>query len=237
VLNGIDERAWDPARDMALARRYDAKSLGTKRELRALLQRELGLVEQTAAPLLGLVGRLTWQKGIDLLLGAMPVLLASGVQLAVLGSGEPALAVALGELAALHPGQVVHHQGYDEALSHRIFAGADLFAVPSRFEPCGLTQIYGMRYGTPPVVRRTGGLADTVIDDDDHPGAGTGFVFDAPDPAALAGALMRAVSAWFDRERFVAIQRRGMAQPFGWLQGAQEYRRIYAEAMRARAGA
>lgn len=236
VLNGIDERAWDPARDMALPRRYDAKSLTTKRELRLSLQRELGLLEQSSAPLFGLVGRLTWQKGIDLLLSAIGPQLAEGAQLAVLGSGEPALVESLAELVAAHPGQVAHRQGYDEALSHRIFAGADLFCVPSRFEPCGLTQIYGMRYGTPPIVRRTGGLADTVIDDDEQPAAGTGFVFDAPSPAALAEALARAAAAWRDRERFLAIQRRGMAQPFGWLRGAEDYRRIYAEAILARAG-
>ena len=236
ILNGIDERTWDPARDMALPRRYDSKSLGTKRELRTALQRELALQEDANVPLLGLVGRLSWQKGIDLLIEAMGPVLAEGGQLAVLGSGEPALALALAKLVAAHPGQVAHRQGYDEALSHRIFAGADLFCVPSRFEPCGLTQIYGLRYGTPPIVRRTGGLADTVIDDDEHPGEGTGFVFDAPSPVALADALTRAIAAWRARERFAAIQRRGMMQTFGWARGTADYRRVYAEAMAARAG-
>jgi starch synthase len=201
------------------------------------LQRELGLQEQSSQPLFGLVGRLTWQKGIDLLLEAMAPVLAEGGQLAVLGSGEPELVAALAKITAAHPGQVVHRQGYDEPLSHRIFAGSDLFCVPSRFEPCGLTQIYGLRYGTPPIVRRTGGLADTVIDDDEFPGEGTGFVFDPPSPLALADALTRAIAAWRARDRFMGIQRRGMAQPFGWLRGAEDYRRIYAEAILARAAA
>ncbi len=233
ILNGIDDRAWDPANDAALAQHYDASSLGDKQLCRRALQRELGLQEQPDAPVLGLVGRLTWQKGIDLLLGGIDVALAQGAQLAMLGSGEPELESALAQRVAAHRGAVALRRGYDEALSHRIFAGADLFLVPSRFEPCGLTQMYAMRYGTPPVVRRTGGLADTVRDEDEHPGAGTGFVFDAPEPGAFAAALQRAITTWRDRPHFEAVQRRGMAGHYGWARGAAAYRRVYEEAIAA----
>ncbi len=231
ILNGIDEATWDPRHDAALPARFDANHLEDKQRCRAALQRELGLAPQTHAPVLGLVGRLTWQKGIDLVLEAVEVSLAQGAQLVVLGSGEPALEQALDQLVALHPLAVAHRRGYDEALSHRIFAGADLFLVPSRFEPCGLTQMYAMRYGTPPVVRRTGGLADTVIDEDERPGAGSGFVFDAPTAPALAAALQRATSTWRDRAHHEDVQRRGMARAFGWREGAGAYRRVYREAI------
>lgn len=234
ILNGIDERTWDPAADAALGVRYDADHLAGKQAARAALQREVGLDVQNTAPVFGIVSRLTWQKGIDLVTVGIAPVLAAGAQLVVLGSGEPGLEAALAGLAAEHPGRVVLRRGYDEALSHRIFAGADFFAVPSRFEPCGLTQMYAMRYGTPPVVRRTGGLADTVIDDDETDGAGTGFVFDAPTAEACAEALLRATAAWHTPGRHAGVQRRAMAQRHDWRSSAAAYRSIYAEAIAAR---
>jgi starch synthase len=228
VLNGIDTQVWDPSHDPALEVGYDAEHLDDKRRLRTSLQRELGLVPQTAAPVFGLISRLTWQKGIDLLLESWPTVHALGAQLVVLGSGEPGIEQALAELAAAHPGRVAFVCGYDEALSHRIYGGVDVLCVPSRFEPCGLTQMYAMRYGTPPLVRHTGGLADTVADGD------TGFVFGPPTAAACTDALVRATLAYEDRPGFAAMQRRAMAEPHDWSASAAAYRRIYREAIALR---
>ena len=229
ILNGIDDQAWNPARDAALAQTYDAGDslLAGKAACKADLQRQLGLDLTPAAPMVGMVGRLTGQKGVDLLLSALPQLLSTGGQLAVLGSGEPALQLALHSAAAHHPGRVAFVQGYDEALSHRLIAGVDLLAVPSRFEPCGLTQMYAQRYGTPPIVRRTGGLADTVLDADAHPDAGTGFSFEAPSTDSLLDALMRAVSCYRDRPRLQAVQRRAMSLTRGWTKAAKPYAELY----------
>jgi starch synthase len=228
VLNGIDTHVWDPSGDPALAVHYDAQHLDDKTRLRAALQRELDLSPQDHAPIFGVVSRLTWQKGLDLLLEAWPAAQGLGAQLVVLGSGEPGLEQAITQLALQHPGRVAFVRGYDDALSHRIFAGVDVLCVPSRFEPCGLTQMYAMRYGTPPLVRHTGGLADTVTDDV------TGFVFGPPSAAACADALVRATVAYEDRDRFRAMQRRAMAEPHDWSASADEYRRIYREAIAVR---
>jgi starch synthase len=230
VLNGIDLEAWNPATDPAITHHYDVDRLAAKAACRASLQAELGLRAQHDAPVLGLVSRLTWQKGIDLWLGAMPRALANGAQLVVLGSGEPGLEAAASALASAYPGEVAVRHGYDDPLSRRIFAGADLFGVPSRFEPCGLTQMYAMRYGTPPVVRRTGGLADTVLDADARPD-GNGFVFEAPTVEACSEAIDRAIAAYRDRERFVALVRRGMAERHDWGKGAASYAAVYRDAI------
>ena len=234
VLNGIDTRTWNPATDPALGVPYDLDHLAGKAAARLGLQSELGLAPQNTAPVFGVVSRLTWQKGIDLFLAASAAVLAEGAQLVILGSGEPALELAVAELAAAHPGRVAVRRGYDEGLSHRIFAGADLLCVPSRFEPCGLTQLYAMRYGTPPVVRNTGGLADTVADDDARPGAGTGFVFDPPTAEGCAQAMLRACAAWRDTSRFSALQRRAMTQRHDCSASAGVYLDIYREAIASR---
>jgi len=230
ILNGIDTKLWDPARDPHLPVKFDVHDLALKDHVKLALQSELGLVLDAGAPLFGMVGRLAWQKGIDLLLAAIPRLLARGGQLAVLGSGDDALEAALQRAAEQHPGRIAYRWGYDDPLAHRIVAGADAFVMPSRYEPCGLTQLYAMRYGTVPVVRRTGGLADTVIDLDSHPSTGTGLSFDPPTGTALGDAIDRAVSAWTDKPRWHALQRRGMAQDFGWERGAAAYRDVYAAA-------
>ncbi len=229
ILNGIDDRVWDPARDDALVAAYDARQLDGKAACKRALQAELGLDVRADALLLVVVSRLTGQKGLDLLLAALPELQAAGVQVAVQGTGEPALEAAFVMAQQAHPGRVQVHRGYDEARAHRLVAGADAIAVPSRFEPCGLTQLYGLRYGTLPVVRRVGGLADTVQDDgDDAAGQGTGFVFDAATPTALAQAVLRAArlhatapQAW--RARML----RAMARPLGWRDAAAHYLDLY----------
>jgi starch synthase len=231
IVNGVDIEVWDPRTDAHLSRHYGDDDLEQgKRESKRALQDELGLTTDGDGPLFGLVGRLTAQKGIDLVLGALPSLREAGAQLAVLGSGEPALEQALQAASAKHRGAVAYRWGYDEPLSHRIIAGSDMLLVPSRFEPCGLTQMYAMRYGTPPVVRRTGGLADTVLDADAS-ALGNGFTFEPPNAVALAGAIDRAIAAWTRRERWRAIQRRGMATDHGWDRPATRYRAVYRDAL------
>jgi starch synthase len=230
ILNGIDTAMWDPATDPHLPAKFDSDDLALKDHVKLALQAELGLTLDAGAPLFGLVGRLAWQKGIDLVHGVVPRLLARGGQLVVLGSGDPALEAALARTAEQHPGRIAYRWGYDEPLAHRIVAGADMFLMPSRYEPCGLTQLYAMRYGTAPVVRRTGGLADTVIDIDEDPASGTGVLFDPPTVLALGNAIERAITTWIDKPRWRELQRRGMAQDFGWERGAADYRAVYRSA-------
>ncbi|MBV1860554.1 MAG: glycogen synthase GlgA [Nannocystaceae bacterium] len=228
LLNGIDEAAWDPRTDRALHAAFGPQSLGARATNKQALQRHFGLDEAASVPLVGLVSRLSDQKGIDLLLAALPALLRSPLQLVVLGSGDPALEAALRELAQQHPTRVGVHIGYDEGLSHQVFAGSDLFAVPSRFEPCGLTQMYAMRYGALPVVRDTGGLADTVTD---VSAGGCGFTFEAPDADALREAVERALEVYGNRGRWAALQRQAMQRSFGWGTAARDYRDVYSAAI------
>jgi starch synthase len=228
ILNGIDDEVWNPATDPAIAERYDAERPQGKRACRRALQQELGLEGDDDALLLTVVSRLTAQKGLDLVLGALPALVAQGVQLAVQGTGDPSLEAAFTIAQRSHPGRVQVCIGYDEARAHRLIAGADAIAVPSRFEPCGLTQMYGLRYGTLPLVRRVGGLADTVSDVQ-QPG-GTGFVFDDATPAALAACVARAVALKRDGAAWQAAMARGMAQQLSWGGPAREYLALYDEA-------
>lgn len=223
ILNGMDREAWDPATDRCLPANYSQRAPAGKAVCRTALLRELGLEE--GGPLLASVGRLAGQKGLDLLLPLVPSLVGDGWRLAVLGTGEPALEQALHAAAAAHPGRVAFAARFDEALSRRFYAGADAFAMPSRFEPCGLAQLYALRYGTPPVVRRTGGLADTVTDAAE-PG-GDGFVFDEATPEALGAALGRAIEAWREPGRWSSLARRGMAADYGWDVPAAAYEELY----------
>jgi len=230
VLNGVDGAVWDPATDASLATRYSATQLQGKAACKRALQTELGLAVKPDVPLFGLVSRLTSQKGLDLLLGALPGLLRRGGQLALQGSGDSALEAAFVAAAQAHPDAVAVRIGYDEALAHRLIAGVDAILVPSRFEPCGLTQLYGLRYGTLPVVRRVGGLADTVVDASDdavQADRATGFSFDAATPAALDTAIQRAIAAHADPARWTALMRRAMAQDFSWTEAAQKYMALY----------
>ena len=240
ILNGVDGEVWNPATDAALAARYDAAALGGKARCKAALQAELGLALDAAAPLFGVVSRLTPQKGLDLVLGALPALLAEGAQLALQGSGEPALEAAFAEAERAHPARVATRAVYDEALAHRLIAGSDAILVPSRFEPCGLTQMYGLRYGSLPVVRRIGGLADTVADATPQAlreDRATGFVFDAATPAALGQALARAAALYRRPAEWQRVMRRAMAADFSWDGAAAAYLELYAGAIAAREGA
>lgn len=233
ILNGIDARAWNPARDPHLAERYSPKRLKGKLANKLALQRELGLEVGGDRALLGTVGRLVEQKGVDLLLEALAQIMQHDVQLAVLGTGEARFEQRLREMAARFPGRLAVLIGYDELLAHRITAGADIFLMPSRFEPCGLNQMYSQRYGTVPVVRRVGGLADTVIDatpENLRNGTATGVVFDPPDPQALVAAVARALALYADKKRWRRLMLAGMRRDFSWEHSAREYLRLYQQA-------
>jgi len=230
ILNGIDAGVWDPAHDTALARPYHRADLSGKAVCKAALQAELGLPVDPDVPLVLALSRLTAQKGLDLLLGALPILLEQGAQLAVQGTGDPGLEAALLRAASAYPGRLAVLIGYDEARAHRLMAGADLLVVPSRFEPCGLTQMYALRYGTLPLVRTTGGLADTVAGEgDEHPNGleRNGFTFTEPTAAALRAALTQALTTWRDEAQRRTLQWAGMGQDFSWTASALAYRALY----------
>jgi starch synthase len=227
ILNGADYEIWNPERDIHLPATYSAESLAGKRACKAELQRQLGLPVRADVPLCGSISRLTDQKGFDLILGALPSLLERDMQYVVLGSGDPRFESAFAELAAKHPKKVAVRIGYDEQLSHRIEAGCDLYVMPSRFEPCGLNQMYSLRYGTPPIVRATGGLDDTIVDFDPRTRSGTGFKFEKYEVAALADTWRRALAAWANSDDFTALIKRCMAQDFSWTRSAEAYSRLY----------
>jgi starch synthase len=230
ILNGIDTAVWNPAADPLLACNYEVGTLEGKARCKAALQAEAGLQPSETAPLLLALSRLTQQKGLDLLLRSLPDWLAMGGQLVIQGSGDPALQQSFQDAARDHPGRVAAFIGYDEARAHRLVAGADLIAVPSRFEPCGLTQLYGLRYGTVPVVRRVGGLADTVHElagSNGNLAAANGFIFERDDPSELTQALRRAVSAWRDPAQRLALQHAGMTQDLSWATPARAYASLY----------
>ena len=230
ILNGVDAAVWNPATDSGLVSPFDAADLGGKARCKAALQAELGLAVRGDAPLFGVVSRLSSQKGLDLVLGALPMLLASGGQMALQGSGEPELERAFVAAARASPGQVGVRIGYDEAFAHRLIAGSDVIMVPSRFEPCGLTQLYGLRYGTLPLVRRVGGLADTVVDATDEnrrAARATGFVFGPANAAALESALVSVFSLYGRPDAWRAMMRTAMARDFSWAEAAARYLSLY----------
>ena len=230
ILNGVDYGVWNPATDEALAARYTSSRLAGKRACKTALQERFRLAQKSDALLFGVVSRLTEQKGLDLLLGALPEIVSRGGQLVVLGTGDPALEAGLLRVAHSHPDAVAVERGFDEPLAHAIVAGSDVIAVPSRFEPCGLTQLYALAYGSLPLVHRVGGLADTVVDaslenlaDD----LATGFVFERFEPEALVGAIRRAFALHARRVEWKAAQQRAMRQDFGWGASAQRYLDLY----------
>jgi len=230
ILNGVDDAVWNPATDAAIARVYSPGQMAGKAACKAALQSECGLEPQTRAPLFAVVSRLTEQKGLHLVAEVVPEILRRGGQLVLLGNGDAALEAAFAGVAQAHPRQIAVRQGHDEALAHRIFAGSDVTLVPSRFEPCGLTQLYSLKYGSLPLVRRTGGLADTVVDstlEDLAEERATGFVFERFDAIDLTRALRRAFTLWQQPRAWRAVRARGMAQRFGWDSAAASYLALY----------
>jgi starch synthase len=218
ILNGLDQGIWSPATDATLAAPYDATNIGGKAACRADLLARVGLDPADPSPVLGVIGRLDPQKGFDLVAGAARRLVVSGARLVVLGSGDASLLEGVRAEAARSPGRIAVLERFDRELSRRIYAGADLFLMPSRFEPCGQGQMIAMRYGTPPVARRTGGLADTIIDLCVDPAGGTGFLFDDATPEALAAAVERALRVFTaaDRGPWQALVARAMAVDWAW---------------------
>lgn len=230
ILNGIDTRVWNPATDEFLAQCYTADSLELKVVNKTALQRELGLPVQSDRPLLGMVGRLTEQKGLELLLPVLEELMAMPAQVVILGRGDPGYEQRLKAQAVARPDAMAVVLDYDEGLAHRIEAGADIFLMPSLFEPCGLNQLYSLRYGTPPLVRAVGGLADTVLDANEGnlaTGEATGFVFQEPTATALVQAVQRAVDLWHDAGSWQRLQRQAMSKDFSWRSSAVEYQELY----------
>jgi starch synthase len=230
ILNGIDLEAWDPQTDTTITSRYSGRTIARKAANRTTLEEHFGLAARPRTPLFCVISRLTRQKGIDLLIDALPRLVARGARLVVLGTGEADLEAALVEAARSCPESVAVRIAYDETLSHQMQAGSDAILIPSRFEPCGLTQLYGLRYGTLPVVARTGGLADTVIDANVAAvaaGVATGFVMDEVNAASLARVIDRVVDAFGDHRLWQAMQRAAMRHPVGWETSAQGYADLY----------
>ncbi len=230
IINGLDNDLWNPATDTDLPAQFSATDLLGKRACRAHLCTELGLDQE--GPVLAMVSRLDAQKGFDLLAAAMPGLLNMGARVCILGTGDKRLVGELQQLASHNPGRLTVVDRFDRSLARRMYAGADSFLMPSLFEPCGQSQMIAMRYGTPPIVRFTGGLVDTVIDADYQPDAGNGFGFGPADPVALVEAVGRAMAAYADRDRWAAIQQRAMAADFSWRGPAQEYVAAYEQLTR-----
>jgi starch synthase len=230
ILNGIDTTVWDPASDPLIAAPFDAARPGDRALNKRALQERLGLNVDPDAQLFGIVSRLTWQKGLDLVLDRLGTLLSSGAQLAVLGSGDPGLAEGFGLAAIGNPGRVAIAHGYDESLAHLIQAGSDVILVPSRFEPCGLTQLCALRYGAIPLVGRVGGLADTIIDANDvarAAGIGTGVQFAPVTGERYDAALLRMADLWRDKPYWKKMQKNAMKTDVSWQRPAAAYAALY----------
>ena len=235
ILNGVEYAQWNPAKDDCLTHQYNVYSLRYKAFNKLDLQKRVDLPANRDIPLIGLVGRLVEQKGFDLLLDALPTLLNQPMQIVVLGSGDKTLEKSLRQATIDYPQQLAAHIGYSEPLAHQIEGGADMFLMPSRYEPCGLNQIYSLRYGTVPIVRRTGGLADTVVDASDDAirnGTASGYVFDEPEPAALIDAINRALVDFTQYPRiWKKLVFNGMQQDFSWRRSAKQYLTLYQQAL------
>jgi starch synthase len=231
ILNGVDYDEWDPRSDRYLAAHYSPEDTSGKRACKADLLRAFGLPEFPDLPLVGVTSRLVWQKGFDVVAGAWWDWLQRPLRMVVLGTGERGIEEGLRHLQHRDPDRFSVRIAYDEALAHRVMAGADIFLMPSRSEPCGLTQMYAMRYGTVPVVRSAGGLVDTVEPFDAALGRGTGFRFDTPDGTGLMWAVDRALEAWKDPAAWRGLMQRAMARDFSWEGSARQYVDLYRRAM------
>jgi len=236
IVNGIDTDIWSPSKEPMLAERYDAASVAVgKARCKAWLQQKAGLSQRADVPLFAQIGRLVPQKGWDLLAEVSDRLLERDVQMVVLGEGHPKHHAMLEDLARRHAGRFWAYLGFSDELAHQIEAGADLFLMPSLFEPCGLSQLYSLAHGTVPLVRATGGLADTVVDaNPENLAAGTanGFVFTEPSPQALWLTIERALALWPDRQTWLRLIRTGMSADWSWDHSAREYEELYQEIQR-----
>lgn len=237
IVNGIDTESWNPATDQYLVAPYHASDLAGKARCKKALQRELGL-RPLKCPLLGVIARLTSQKGIDLVIDVLPELMELDVQVVILGTGEPHYEQQVGELAQRYPGKIAVRNVFDEGLAHRIEAGADMFVMPSRYEPCGLSQLYSLRYGTVPIVRKTGGLADTVVAYTPRAfkeSRATGFSFTDTSSASLLTCLLLALSVYRKKAEWQRLVKTGMAQDLSWSRSAAIYLQLFRDVI-SRAG-
>lgn len=233
ILNGIDDDEWNPGTDAHLEQRYNRRTPALKAKNKLALQHQLNLPCNESIPVIGFIGRLVEQKGIDWLLACIDTLIAHKAQLVLLGSGEQEYETALSDIAKKYPRQISVTIGYNEMLAHRIEAGADIFLMPSRFEPCGLNQMYSLRYGTVPLVHRVGGLADTVVDVNANTladGTANGFVFISPSAEAMRDALTRALQIFAEKKCWRQLQLHGMTRNFSWQHSAQAYLQLYSDA-------
>jgi len=231
ILNGIDTQVWNPETDPYLFKNYSDKRITGKKTVKRLLQKQLGLLEEKDSPLLGVVSRFAHQKGLDLLPNMMPQLIEQGCQFAILGSGDKAIEAQFLTLSKKYPDKIAVTVDYNEPLSHNIMAGSDVFIMPSRFEPCGLNQMYGMAYGTPPVVSATGGLADSVVNTNAETVAdktATGFVMEQLSEQALLASIQQAI-AYMEKPAWRKIQRNGMRLDLSWASRAEVYLLLYQE--------
>lgn len=226
ILNGIDSQEWNPETDVHLPAHYSSGNHEGKKICKRELQREVGLPVSNRTPVIGMVSRIVDQKGLDLVAGAVPELIQEEVQWILLGTGDPSIEKTWRELAGHYPEKVSVRIGYDPALAHRIEAGADFFIMASRYEPCGLNQLYSLHYGTLPIVRRVGGLADTIVDLDENPEEGTGIVFERPTGEDIHDAVLRALRL-FRQDRLAPLRERIMKKDFSWNRPAGQYRDLY----------
>jgi starch synthase len=238
IVNGIDVEVWDPERDPHLAAPFSARSMKGRATNRRAIEEHFGL-DADGAPIVVVITRLTWQKGMDLLAEAAEAIVGLGAKLAVLGTGDAGLEGRLLSLAARNRGRIGVTIGYDEPLAHRMQGGGDAILIPSRFEPCGLTQLYGLRYGCVPIVARTGGLADTVIDANPaalSAGVATGFQFSPVDVPSMLSGLRRAMALWSDRRAWTGMQKQGMKADVSWDASAARYAALFAALAEAAGG-
>ncbi|MBC7186590.1 MAG: glycogen synthase GlgA [Calditrichaeota bacterium] len=229
ILNGIDDTVWNPKTDPLIARTYSATDLAGKAENKKALVEGLGLPYRPEVPVIGMISRLADQKGFDLVAEAFPALMKMDVQLVVLGTGDPRYHKLFAGLAKRHPKKVSVNLRFDNTLAHQIEAGADMFLMPSRYEPCGLNQMYSLVYGTIPIVRATGGLADTIVDFDPRRGTGNGFVFTEYSAAAMLQAVERALAVFADQKTWLRLVKSAMRSNFSWKNSATKYVRLYAK--------
>jgi starch synthase len=230
ILNGVDTDIWNPATDSALAAQYNSTSLSNKKICKTELQKETGLQVRDDAPLFCIISRLAVQKGLDIVLDGLPEILRKGGQLIILGTGDVSVESAFRNIAYAYPQAVSIHIGYDELKSHRVMAGSDIILLPSRYEPCGLTQLYGLRYGTLPLVHRVGGLADTVVDSSDeniNAGTATGFTFEGFYYDAFMNTIQRAFDLFGRKSEWKQVQQNAMRQQFSWSTSAQHFLPLY----------
>jgi starch synthase len=237
IVNGVDYSVWNPGRDTQIPVQYSQRSLFHKTENKRALQEHFGLPVDNSRPLFAVISRLVEQKGIDLILEIVPELVAVDAQLVILGSGDPLIESAIGKASSEWPLHIAAFLGYDEALAHHIEAGADIFLMPSRFEPCGLNQIYSQRYGTVPIVRHTGGLADTVTDTTPETlenNTATGFSFTTATAASLLAAVTRTLQYYRDPESWQQLMSNGMKQDFSWKRSAEQYLDLFEKVLASR---